>query len=63
MANQNEKDRGRGQDRDRVAAGQEWEVNYMTQKFNVTAEQVREAVEKVGNSRNKIEEFLASRNK
>jgi len=58
MENQN---KNRGQDRDRVGGGQDWEINYMTQKFNVSAEKVKEAVEKVGNSREEVESYLSKR--
>ena len=47
-----------GQDRTRVAGGQDWEMSYMTQKFNVSKEQVEQAVKAVGNSRERVEEYL-----
>jgi hypothetical protein len=47
-----------GQDRTRVSGGQDWEVSYMTQKYNVSKQQVEEAVKAVGNSREKVEEYL-----
>jgi len=62
MENKKEKDRGLSQDRQRVAGGQEWELDYMTKKFNVSADMVKQAVEAVGNSRDKVEEYLSSKN-
>jgi hypothetical protein len=47
-----------GQDRTRVAGGQDWEVSYMTQKYNVSKQEVEDAVKAVGNSREKVEEYL-----
>lgn len=54
--------RNRGaRDRSRVAAGQEWEMSYMREKFGVSAQQVSGAVRAVGNSRKKVEEYLRNR--
>jgi hypothetical protein len=48
---------GRG-DRGKIAAGQEWEVKYMAQKYNVSADEVKRAVKAVGNEREKVEQYL-----
>jgi hypothetical protein len=53
--------RGRNLDRKKVAGGQEWEVAYMREKFNVSSQQVTGAVKAVGNSREKVEEYLKSK--
>jgi hypothetical protein len=53
----NKNQRG-GQDRSRVAGGEKWEVSYMTHKFNVSAREVDAAIKAVGNSREKVEEYL-----
>ena len=53
-----DKNKTGGQDRGRVAGGQDWEISYMTQKFNVSKEQVEQAINAVGNSREKVEEYL-----
>lgn len=53
--------RGRTQDRSRVAEGQEWEIAYMREKFKVSSQQVSGAIRAVGNSRDKVEEYLKSR--
>lgn len=52
--------RGRGQDRKLVAAGQEHEVRYEAKKEGVSKAEVKDAVKKVGNSRRKVEDRLAS---
>ena len=52
-----------GRDRGKVAGGQNWEIKYMTQKYNVSAEEVKKAIEAVGNSRNKVEEYLKGKGK
>ncbi|MES2648097.1 MAG: DUF3606 domain-containing protein [Bacteroidota bacterium] len=53
----NTKSKG-GRDRQRVAGGQDWEVNYMKEKFNVSGQQVAGAIKAVGNDRKKVEEYL-----
>ncbi len=52
------KDLRDGRDRERVAGNEEYEVNYLAQKLNVSAEEVRRAIEQVGNNREKLEEYL-----
>ncbi|HEY0041095.1 MAG TPA: DUF3606 domain-containing protein [Flavisolibacter sp.] len=52
------KDLRDGRDRERVAGNEEYEINYVAQKLNVSAEEVRKAVEQVGNDREKVEEYL-----
>jgi hypothetical protein len=50
--------RGRAQDRARVAGGQDHEVRYEARKEGVSKEEVKEAVQDVGNSRKKVEQKL-----
>ena len=50
--------RGRTQDRSKVAAGQNHEVNYEKNKTKSTAADVKKAVSSVGNSRKKVEDEL-----
>ena len=50
--------RGRSADRKLVAAMEDYEVRYLAQKHSVTMKAVKEAVGKVGNSRNKVEAEL-----
>ncbi|HVF80489.1 MAG TPA: DUF3606 domain-containing protein [Flavisolibacter sp.] len=47
-----------GRDRAKVAGEEDYEVAFLAKKFGVSAEQVRKAIEEVGNSRKKIEERL-----
>ncbi len=47
--------RGRTQDRARVAAGQDYEVRYEADKEGVSKAEVKDAVHDVGNSRKKVE--------
>jgi len=50
-------------DRSRVSGSEEYELQYMAEKLNVSTEEVRRAIEQVGNSREKIEEFLRGNRK
>lgn len=50
--------RGRKQDRVRVAGGQKHEVGYVARKSGRSAQAVKKAVKKVGNSRKKVERRL-----
>jgi hypothetical protein len=52
------KDRGRAQDRRKVAGGQEHEVRYEAEKMGVSRAEVRNAVKSEGNSRGKVEQKL-----
>ena len=47
-----------GRDRSRVSGSEEYELKYLAEKLNISIEEVRKAVEKVGNNREKIEEYL-----
>lgn len=55
MASSSTTTRGRSQDRDRVAAGQDHEVKYEADKEGVPKEDVKEAIKEAGNSRKKVE--------
>lgn len=50
--------RGRGQDRSKVAGGQEYEVNYESKKTGASTGEVKKAVTSAGNSRKKVETKL-----
>ena len=50
--------RARNQDRAKVAAGQDYEVNYEKRKMNVSSDEVKKAVKEEGNSRKKVEKKL-----
>lgn len=54
----NNSSRGRAQDRAKVAGGQKHEVNYESEKMNVSSEEIRKAVKSEGNSREKVEKKL-----
>jgi hypothetical protein len=49
-----------GQDRSRVSGSEDYELQYLAEKLNVSTEEIRKAIEKVGNSREKVEEYLKS---
>lgn len=50
--------RGREEDRERIATDQEWEMEYMRNKFHVTDVDIRNAIAAVGNNRKRVEEYL-----
>jgi hypothetical protein len=52
-----------GRDRSRVSGSEEYELQYLAEKLNVSAEEVRNAIERVGNSREKVEEYLRGNRK
>ena len=47
-----------GQDRDRISLSQEHELDYWTEKFGVSRDELRDAVETVGNDADKVEQYL-----
>ena len=47
-------------DRSRVSGSEEYELQYLAEKLNVSTEEIRKAIEKVGNNRESIENFLKS---
>lgn len=49
------------QDRSRVAGGEDYEVQYLAEKFKVSADVVKEAIASVGNSRDAVEEYIRNR--
>jgi len=57
----NKTSRGRGQDRKKVAGGQDYEVNYESRKEGVSAKKVKQAVKSVGNSRKSVERKLGGK--
>jgi hypothetical protein len=46
------------QDRSRINVSEDYEVRYWSEKFGVTADELRAAVKKVGNSAKAVEEEL-----
>ncbi len=53
--------RGRNQDRRKVAGGQDYEVNYESEKTGASKEQVKKAIEEAGNERTKVEKKLGGK--
>lgn len=47
-----------GRDDSRVSESDSYELAYLEEKFGVTREQVKEAIEQVGNDREAVEEYL-----
>ena len=49
------------QDRSRVAGGEDYEVQHLAEKFNVSADVVKEAIAAVGNDRDAVEQHIRGR--
>lgn len=47
-----------GRDRSRVSGEESYELAYLEEKFGVDRETVKEAIKKVGNSREAVEAYL-----
>jgi predicted DNA-binding protein YlxM (UPF0122 family) len=58
MDNKNARD---GRDRSRVAGNEQYEVQHIAEKFNVSPEEVRKLIKEVGNDRKTLEERLSAR--
>jgi predicted DNA-binding protein YlxM (UPF0122 family) len=58
MDNKNLRD---GRDRSRVAGNEQYEVQHIADKFNVSPQEVRKLIKEVGNDREKLEERLKGR--
>lgn len=52
-----------GRDRSRVSGSEDYELQHIAEKLNVSTEEVRRAIEKVGSSREKVEEYLRGNRK
>ena len=59
---ENKKDKGQ-QDRSRVAADQDFEINYLVEKTGASREEIERAIKEVGNSRENVEAFLKNKRK
>ncbi|RYY26118.1 MAG: DUF3606 domain-containing protein [Sphingomonadales bacterium] len=46
------------QDRSRIAMGEDYEVEYWTSRFGVSADELQKAVDAVGNSAEAVEQHL-----
>lgn len=53
--NKNQKD---ARDRNQVAGGESYEVDYIEKELGVSRQEVEAAIEKVGNSREEISKYL-----
>jgi len=49
------------QDRSRINTSEDYELQYWSEKFGISRERLIEAVEQVGNSADKVEEYLSNR--
>jgi hypothetical protein len=58
----NRNNRG-GRDRQRVAAGQDWEVRHVAEKHGVSTQQVTGAIRAVGNNRKDVETYIKQKAK
>lgn len=47
------------QDASRVAMGEDYEVQYWTEKFGVSRERLQQAVDAVGNGADAVKEYLS----
>ncbi|WP_432713193.1 DUF3606 domain-containing protein [Pedobacter sp.] len=47
-----------GRDRSKVDGNEDYELSYLQEKLGVSREQVKDAIKAVGNSRDKVEEYL-----
>ena len=50
--------RGRSQDRNKVAGGQDYELQYEKEKTGASKKQIKKAIKSAGNQRNKVEKKL-----
>ena len=60
MADDDKKDVG-APDRDRISLGEDYEVRDWTKALGVSEDELREAVDAVGNSVDKVREYLRGR--
>lgn len=47
-----------GRDRSKVEGNENYELSYLEEKLGVTREQVRDAIQAVGNNRDEVEAYL-----
>lgn len=52
------KDLQDGRDRSKVSASDDYEVSYLAEKYSVSAERVKEAIQQAGPGREAVEEYL-----
>ena len=54
-------DKQKGQDSKVISLKEDWEISWWTQKLGVSMQQLQDAVNKVGNSVEKVKEFLTKK--
>lgn len=58
-----DKEKQDARDRNQVAGNEDYEIDYLVKKHGVSRDEVRSAIEKVGNNREKIEEHLKGKSR
>lgn len=56
--NKDKRDSRDSRDRSKVAGNEDYELQHVAEKMGVTLDEVRRAIEAVGNSREKVEQYL-----
>jgi hypothetical protein len=56
-----DKNKQDARDRNQIAGNEDYEVDYLADKLNVSKERVKEAIKAVGNNRQKVEEYLSQK--
>jgi hypothetical protein len=54
-----DKTKRRPQDSTRISLSEDWEVDYWTERFGVSRDRLRQAVQEVGNSAEAVGRYLA----
>lgn len=57
------KDLRDGRDRSKVSGNESFELRVVAEKWGVSQEEVKKAIEQVGNSRDKVEDYLRTKTK
>ncbi|MGZ3837864.1 MAG: DUF3606 domain-containing protein [Flavisolibacter sp.] len=57
------KDLRDGRDRSKVSGNEAFELRVVAEKWGVSQEEVKKAIEQVGNSRDKVEDYLRTKTK
>ena len=58
---EDDKSKTDGRDSSKVSASEDYELSYLEEKLGVSRQQVKDAIKQVGNSREKVEEYLRSK--
>lgn len=57
------KDLRDGRDRSKVSGNEAFELRVVAEKWGVSQEEVKKAIEQVGNNRDKVEDYLRTKTK